>query len=56
MPDSISHKSMKRGIACSVLFSLFVCLLFCIYLLSAFLRGHTSVFLRLKEMESVFSL
>ena len=55
MPDSIFHKSMRQGITCSVLFRFFVWF-FCICLLYAliFLQSDTSVFLRMKEMESVY--
>ena len=46
MADSIFHESMRQGMTC------FVLLLFSVFLV----RGNTSVFLRIKEMESVLSL
>ena len=54
MPDSISHESMREWISCSVF--LFVCLFVFSYLFFCLLWGDTSVFLRMKEMESVLSL
>ena len=56
MSDSIYQKSMRQGINCSVLFRLFVFpYLFVVCFFFVF-WGDTSVFLRMKEMESVLSL
>ena len=61
MLDCIYHESMRQGITCSVSFYLFIYFFFGICLLSAFffflffLRGDTSVFLRMKEMELLLS-
>ena len=56
MPDSIFNESMRQGINVlfvSLLFFFnFFFLLFCF----VFLRGETSVYLRMKEMESVLVL
>ena len=51
MPDSIFHESMRQGITC--FFFVVVVVVFCFLF---FLRGDTSVFLRMKEMESVLLL
>ena len=58
MPDSIFHESMRWEITCSVLFCLFIVFCFFSYLFADCfsLRGDTSVFLRIKEMNSVLSL
>ena len=61
MSGSIFYKSMRQGITCSVSFCLlaffftFFCypVLFCFYYFPS--RGDTSVFLRMKEMESVWN-
>ena len=55
MPDSIFNESMRQGITCSFLHLFVVCLFLFLFVLF-FLRGDTSVFLKMKEMESVLSL
>ena len=60
MPDSIFHESMRQGIAC-FFFCFFVCFVVVVVVVVAFcfllfLLGDTSVFLRMKEKESVLSL
>ena len=57
MPDSILHESMRQGV--TFFFFVFICCLsVCLFFLFffVFLRGDNSVFLRMKEMESVLSL
>ena len=61
MPGNIFYESMRQGITCSVFLFCFVFLVgfFCICLMSVFdffLRGDTSVFLKMIEMESSFKL
>ena len=48
MPDGIFHERMRQGITFVVVVVVFV---FCF-----FSRSDTSVFLRIKEMESVLSI
>ena len=51
MSDDIFYESMRQGIANSAFLNLFVvCFIF------IFLRADTSLFLRIKEKESVLSL
>ena len=58
MPDSIFHESMRQEITCSVSFCLFVFsyLFVACFFVVFFLRDDTSVFFKMKEMESVLSL
>ena len=51
VPDSMLHESMRQGI--NVLFFCFVLVL---YLFFCFLRGDISVFLMMKDRESVLSI
>ena len=53
MPNSIFHESMSRQITfVAVAVVLFLVLYFCLFLL----QGDHSVFLIIKEMESVFTV
>ena len=47
MPDSVFYESMRQEVTCFFLFFSFFFFFF---------RGDTSIFLRMKEMESVSSL
>ena len=53
MPDSIFYENMRQRIICSFSYLFVVCFCFCFFV---FLQGDTSVFLGMKEMESVLSL
>ena len=60
MPDSIFHESMRQGITVCFFFFGFVFGFFVavvvVVVVFCFFCGVTSVFLKMKEMESVLSL
>ena len=49
MPDGIFHERMRQGIT-------FVVVVVVVFVFCFFSRSDTSVFLRIKEMESVLSI
>ena len=54
MPDSIFYENIRLGITYSVLFCIIITII-CLFVVF-FLRGETSVFLRMKEMKSALLL